>query len=464
MARRIDIELTSHKDDATWTWRAPGARQPRGTVDAALLPDGAAVGDVLRAEAEFDLDGIAVTSVVAPREETHDQDSGRIEILGSGRTVEGVSVELAGGRRRDRGDSDRPRRDRGDSDRPRRDRSGSDRPRRDRSDDRGPSTAQADRPRPERGAGGPGDDHRERGPGDDRSERAPGAGRRERGAGDDRRPGRPDGGRGARPDRARSGRDRSRGITASATHRNQVLASLRPEQLPVAEQLLRGGIPAVRQAIAEQNERARTEGRAEVAPEPLLAMAEELLPAVSLATWKDRATAVRGAGRDAPLREVRSAVAAASTVSLDEEGRVLSAALREALTARITAMREAWVEKLTNALDDGRVADALRMSARPPEPAARVPAPLAVRLATATGEAMTAQTPSVEWLALLDAALASPVRRTVRPTALPEGADDELLATARRAAGQVPELARLLGLPIPPPPGPRRPAAAARRS
>jgi hypothetical protein len=232
----------------------------------------------------------------------------------------------------------------------------------------------------------------------------------------------------------------------------------------VAEQLLRGGIPAVRQAIAEQNDRARADGRAEVSPDPLLAMAEELLPAVSLAAWKDRATAVRSAGRDAPLREVRSVVAAASTVSLDDEGRELATALREALTTRITAMREAWVGKLTTALDEGRVADALRTSARPPEPSARVPAPLAVRLATGAGAAMTTETAPPEWSALLEAALASPVRRTVRPAGLPAGADEDLLGAARRAAGQIPELARLLGLPIPPPPGPRRPAAAGRRS
>jgi hypothetical protein len=242
-----------------------------------------------------------------------------------------------------------------------------------------------------------------------------------------------------------------------------VLATLRPEQLPIAEQLLRGGIPAVRQAIAEQNERARAEERAEVSAEPLLAMAEELLPAVALAGWKDRAVAVRAAGRDAPLREVRSVVAASSTVSLDEEGREMATALREALNARVTAMREAWVNKLTTALDEGRVADALRTSARPPEPSARVPAPLAVRLAAGAGEAMTPQTAPAEWSALLEAALSSPVRRTVRPAGLPEGADEELLSAARRAAGQIPELARLLGLPIPPPPGPRRPAAAGKR-
>jgi hypothetical protein len=224
----------------------------------------------------------------------------------------------------------------------------------------------------------------------------------------------------------------------------------------VAEQLLRGGIPAVRHAIEEQNGRARAEGRPEVASAPLLAMAEELLPLVNLAAWKDRASAARAAGRDVPLRELRSIVAATSTVTLDDEGTELATALRTSLDQRVTALRDHWVERITSALDEGRVADAVRASVRPPEPAARLSAELAVRLATAAGQAMSSETPVDDWLALLD----SPVRRTVKPQGLPTGADDSLLAAARSASGYVPELARLMGIPIPPPPGPRRPVPA----
>ena len=241
-----------------------------------------------------------------------------------------------------------------------------------------------------------------------------------------------------------------------STNRNAALAELRPEQLPVAEQLLRGGIPAVRSAIEEQNARARAEGRAEVSPDALLAMAEELLPRMTLAGWKDRAVAARNAGKDAPLREVRSVVASASTVNLDDEGREMMTTLRDSLQTRVTALRDGWLARIAAALDAGRVADALRVSARPPEPAARVPADVAVRLAEAAGTAMSSEVGETEWKALLDAVVDSPVRRTVKPTGLPRDASDELRASARRAAGQVPELARLLGLPIPPPPGPRR--------
>jgi hypothetical protein len=444
MTRRIDIELTSSRDDGTWTWRAPGARQPRGTLEATLLPAGAKVGDVLRADAEFDLDGILVTSVLAPKDDVRTEKVARIEIIGSGRDSApgGVSVVLVpGSRRRDEdGRGDRPRR------------------------------TGAGRGAPQRRNGAP-----DRAPGDERGgARSPRPAREARPVRDARSP-RPDrGATGERPERAgreasgpRSARperpERPRRLQTVSTYRNAALAELRPEQLPVAEQLLRGGIPAVRSAIEEQNARAKAEGRSEVSPEPLLTMAEELLPRMNLAGWKDRAVAARNAGKDAPLREVRSVVASASTVSLDEEGRAMVATLRDALQTRVTALRDGWLARIVAALDAGRVADALRVSSHPPEPAARVPAEMAVLLAEAASSAMSADLAEAEWKALLEAVVDSPVRRTVKPAGLPDPAGEELRSAVRRAAGQVPELARLLGLPIPPPPGPRRPSTSGAR-
>jgi hypothetical protein len=459
MSRRIDIELTSRRDDGSWTWRAPGARQPKGSLEGNLVPAVAKVGDVLRAEADFELEGITVIAVHAPRAEESDGGGRqRIEVLGSGRDkIDGVSVSLVPGSRRDRDDGDHERR-----------------PRRN-SADRGAARTGPTRPTPGRGGGtgrddrsGGADGGRARTPERTRPSRGPEAGRPRSGGDPTRRPERNGGDRVAggapRDDRAPR-RDRPRRAEPVTTHRNAALAALSPEQIPVAEQLLRGGIPAVRQAIDEQNARARSEGRAEVSPQPLLTMAEELQPRMSLAAWKDRAVALRAAGREAPLREMRSVVAGASTVSLDEEARELVGALREALDSRVTALREAWLARVLTALDDGRVADALRVAARPPEPTARVPADLAVRLADTAGTTMAPTMAEASWIDLLDAVIKSPVRRTVKPTGLPPDPSPELLTAARHAAGLVPELARLLGLPIPPPPGPRRAGAvAARRS
>ncbi|HEX2272532.1 MAG TPA: hypothetical protein VHG90_01510, partial [Acidimicrobiales bacterium] len=123
---RIDIELTSSRPDGTWTWRAAGARQPKGTLDASLLFPGAKVGDVVRADCEIDLDGTRVTALFPPRAKRPEPD--RLSIIGSGRQElpvthdGGPPVERArrDGDRRPAGDR-REGRDRPDRRQPRRD-------------------------------------------------------------------------------------------------------------------------------------------------------------------------------------------------------------------------------------------------------------------------------------------------------------------------------------------------------
>jgi hypothetical protein len=407
MSRRIDIELTSQTGDGSWTWRAAGARQPKGTVEAALVPPGETVGAVLRAEVEIGLEGIEILSLTAAKPaRSPDKTEGRIEVKGTPRRAPDVSVILAPGsdkRRRDR-DDDGERRDR---------RPGGRRPDGEgRRDERGGE-------RPARGGSAP---------------RRPGG----------RRPGEGDGrpARGERPV-----------APTSTVYRNAMLAALRPEQIPVAEQLLRGGLQAVRQAIETQNTSNKAAGKPPIAADALLAMADELLPVVRLADWKDRASVAQTAGKDYRLRELRAVVAASRTVNLDEEGRTLAKVLRESLDQRTTALREEWLARITNALNDGRVQQAVEASIRPPEPGTRCPAELAVRLAAAAGEAMTADLAPEDWMRLLDAVVASPVRRTVKPLGIPD--DEVAKQAARNAAGAVPALAKLLGLRIPPPP-PRR--------
>ena len=67
MSRRLEIELTSERPDGTWTWRAAGAKQPKGELNAAVLPEGAKVGDVLRADADFAIEGIDIIAVLPPK-------------------------------------------------------------------------------------------------------------------------------------------------------------------------------------------------------------------------------------------------------------------------------------------------------------------------------------------------------------------------------------------------------------
>jgi hypothetical protein len=424
MSRRIDIELTSKSGDGSWTWRAAGARQPKGVVEGSLVPESQEVGSVLRAEVENGLEGIEVVSLTATKPaRSPEKTTGRIEVLGTPKRAPDVSVILApGSGKRSR----------------RRDEDGDDR------DDRRPARGG---PRGDRAASGPG------GSGGPNSGGAPGGGRGG--------PGGPGGSTGPRrPGSRRPGEGEGRPARGerpvaptSTVHRNAMLAALRPEQIPVAEQLLRGGLPAVRQAIDAQNSAAKASGRPAASTDALLAMADELLPAVKLADWKDRASAAQTAGKDYRLRELRTVVAASRTVILDEEGRALAKTLKESLDRRVTALRDEWLARITNAIKEGRVQQALEASIRPPEPGTRCPADLAVQLAAAAGEAMTADVPPEEWMKMLDAVVLSPVRRTVKPAGIP--ADEVARQAARHAAGSVPALAKLLGLKIPPPP-PRR--------
>src|SRR5271165_2588523 len=99
MSRRIDIELTSRAEDGSWTWRAAGARQPKGLLAADIAPDGAQAGSVFRAEVESGLDGLEVVSVAPPRQVTPESRGDRIEIIAPPPRGPDVSVTLASGRR-----------------------------------------------------------------------------------------------------------------------------------------------------------------------------------------------------------------------------------------------------------------------------------------------------------------------------------------------------------------------------
>lgn len=428
MARRMDIELTSSRDDGTWTWRAAGAREPRGVVDEKLVGSGAHVGDVLRVETEFGLEGITVTAVLPPKE--HGTRGPIIEIEPRRAPGAGAVTSSLVERRQRRGDGERrgggPGRGRGERPQRRSDEQGAP-PRRRRSPEvageRAGGATSAGRPATvpgERGGGGrAGGEHG-----------APGAGR---------------------PARSRPAR-----IVPRTVHRDALLDTLPVEQRPIAEQLAAGGLPAVRRALAEQRAAARAEGRPEAGGEAIVALAEQLLPRVKEATWRDRAEAVAERLETVPLRDLRAVVTTAT--ARDDEARALLGRLREALEGRVAKLRATWEQDITRALEEGRVLQALRLSTRTPEPTARFPAGLVQPLAEAASNALTDATPPERWLTVLEAAAASPVRRAVKPVGVPTDDGERTRKAAAAYAGRIPALASLLGLAMPPPPRPR-PAA-----
>ncbi|MEL6893368.1 MAG: hypothetical protein AAFP84_17380, partial [Actinomycetota bacterium] len=212
MPRRIDIELTSELPDGSWTWRAAGAKNPKGTVGGDVLPGGSSVGDELKVEVEQDLDGIQILSVVKGRDKKAPD---VLEMLPAEESFEAVIQTRA---KRDRGD----RGDRGGKGgRDRRDRRGGRR-----GDGRGRGEGRGDR------------DGRSEDRGDRRGPRRP------RFEAPPEVPQRP------KPKRLRPGKAR----------RGEVLAELPEEQRPVAEVALQG-MQAVRQRLAEENKRLAAEGK-----------------------------------------------------------------------------------------------------------------------------------------------------------------------------------------------------------
>jgi hypothetical protein len=436
MARRLDIELTSSRHDGTWTWRAAGALKPRGVIAGQLLEDGAKVGSVLRVEAEFELEGITVVSVLPPRERVESHK--RIEIAPAKSEDSGlVTTSLVS--RSGRGPRERPF-DGSDRTRPR-DRSAASRPH-DEVRAR-PEAAERRRPSRERGAesrparDGPPRRSRTAAPRPDRVEAVPAESQAPPST---------------VPAAARRVRSRPERFVPGTLHRDECFSTLPPEQRPVAEQVAAGGMPAVRRALAAEQSAALAAGRPAVGGEAIIALAEQLLSPVRQAVWLDRAEAVVAQLETISLRELRATVLGAAP--RDEHGRELLGTIREALKVRLAKLRVGWEGDITRALDEGRVLHALRLSARPPDPGARIPSSLVAPLSEGAGAALTATSSVDRWLALLEAAATSPVRRSIKPAGLPEDPTGAVRHAATLVAGRIPALAPLLGLPMPPPPRP----------
>jgi len=223
----------------------------------------------------------------------------------------------------------------------------------------------------------------------------------------------------------------------------------------VAEQVLQGGIPAVRQAIEKQNVMSSADGRPQIKAAPLLALAEELLPRLRTAEWRDRAEAALGDVDELDLRDLRSVVVAADVAARDDETRQLAASLREALTRRVDEEQRTWLHEITSALNDGRVVRALRLSSRPPKAGSIFPRDVASRLAESTAASLTAEANADRWAAVLDALAFAPVRRAVTPQSVPAQPSAELQSTIQRLASRLPEVATAFGIEAPPEP-PRR--------
>ena len=254
---RMAIELTSTREDGEWTWRAAGAREPRGSVQAGLVPNGSSVGDVLRVEFEQFMDGIDVTSVLPDKGERETPEI--LEVLGSGRDEPLVTTRLAGKRSRRREDGDGPNRGRG------------------RQDGRGGGRRDAGRRGRQNDTPSDGNGRRPRSRGDDR----PG-GKAERNKNRKRSERHPKDHSATEPQKPRAKRLRPR-----RTHRKAALAALPDDQQLLARILLRDGVPGVRTAVEAQNKAVESAGEPPIPAPLLLKLAERIHPSLRVADWRE---------------------------------------------------------------------------------------------------------------------------------------------------------------------------------
>lgn len=425
MSRRLEVELTSRRDDGSWTWRAAGAKQPKGVLDGDLLPSGAAEGDVLRVDADFEIDGIFVTQVLPPKARSGRPPSERIEMIGppdrgAGATTTRVGGGRNQGRKRDN-DSRRPKRRGGERDSrdSRRKREG-DRPKRQRSEDAGGDT-------PQRGKRRDGDGRRRRDGGAKRQAKRPAA---------QATPETPD----------RPPKPKARKLRPGRKHRNELIASLPAEQQVVAEQIARGGLAAVRAGIDEQNRKAAEDGTPEVPAEGILRLAESLVGPLQIAEWRDRADAAFAGIERVDLRDLRSVLVAAENFARDAESRELADKIREGLNERLERSQREWHDELRTTLTEGRVVRALRLSSRPPKAGAPLPPEVAQELTAQANAALGTGNSQHRIAVVLEAVAFSPVRPYVVLPNIPAEPSEELIEVVRKIANQLPEVATALGI------------------
>ena len=392
MSKRIDIELTSNRGDGTWTWRAAGAKTPKGTLNGSILDADAKTGDTLKVEAEFDLDGVEILSLVKTKEKA--VRGNLLQIIGSEKEFQPVTQKLA-----DKSKDRKPKRD------------GDRKPRRD-----------GDKRPPREGAEG---------------EKS-----------GDRRPRRPS--FTAPPELPK--RPAAKRLKPKRVHRAAVLDTLPVEQRGVAERALTGGIKAVRDAVKEQNEQLKKEGKPLVPAEGLISMAQELLPKLRVAEWLDKAEAAKADIELLDLRDLRQVVVGADDpmVVRDETTRSLATELKAALKTRQEFEQTRWLEDIKSALAVSRVIRALKISSEPPKAGQPFPADLGAQLATAASASLASETAPDRFSAVLEAIAFSPVRGQVKLAAAPSTTNEAMLSTVKRVAPLVPQIASVFGITVTP--------------
>jgi len=378
---KIDVEITSQREDGDWTWRAVGAREPKGTVEASLLPDDLTIGTQFSVETEHFLDGIVVTKVFDKKQESEKGET--LEILGSGKQAKLVTTQLAkskkGGKTSKRSPSANSRTSERNKSKKRVVKTDT------------PPSAKTRKTQNEKKK----IDHKF---------------------------------------------PKSKRLKAKRRHRNEVIKNLPDEMKRVAEILVQKGIPGLRDSIKAQNEVANKAGEPEIPEELLLKLAEHVYSDLRTAEWLDRADGALRGIETVDLRDIRSVIVASENVQKNDEVRLLAEKLKEGFNKRVDTDQKNWLKEVISTLKEGRVVRALRLSSRPPKAGYPLPEDLLNSLTEATNNALSADVTQSRWGTIAEAAAFSPVHDRVVPVGAPENPNEELLKIIRRISSKAPSI------------------------
>ena len=377
---KIDVEITSQREDGDWTWRAVGAREPKGTVEASLLPDDLSIGTQFSVETEHFLDGIVVTKVFDKKQEAEKGET--LEILGSGKHADLVTTQLAKRKKGKKSSKHSPSSNSRTSERNKNKKRFVKR-------DTPPSAAKTRKTQNKK------TDHKF---------------------------------------------PKSKRLKAKRRHRNEAINNLPDEMKRIAEILVQKGMPGLRDSINAQNEVAKKAGEPEIPEELLLKLAEQVYPDLRTAEWLDRADGALRGIETVDLRDIRSVIVASDNVQKNDEVRLLAEKLKEGFNKRVDTDQKNWLKEVISTLKEGRVVRALRLSSRPPKAGFPLPEDLLNSLTEATNNALSADVTQSRWGTIAEAAAFSPVHDRVVPMGVPENPNEELLKIIRSISSKAPSI------------------------
>ena len=385
MSRRISIELTSNKGDGTWTWRAAGAREPRGLISDDMIPKGAGINSVFTAEVQSDMDGIAVLAVI----ETEDTRTApeTIEVLGTGKRSTGVNFK-GGGRGRGKG--------------------------------RGDGFGSG-------GFGGDGDQSRQKQQGGRRKGRSQGAGQ-------------------DRPARLRPARVHRKKWLASVPPEHAALAEQIASGRGIPNERGEASEKVGGSENGRSPERDRAPEKDFASEKGNLAdkdVSAKLLSEYRMAEWQDRADLVLSNFEKIDLAEIRMLVADSDTCARTPETRSQAKVAKQKLAERTERQHGEWLADLATHLSEGRVLRALRVSGQPPKAGVPLPLDLVKWLTKAATDILTPEAQPDRWEITLQALAVSPVRRLVRPSQPPAVVSPDLTEAVQELSPRFPQIAAL---------------------